>query len=226
MSWNAKPSGAYSIDSTEALENMDMIYNILTDANMVDTPWALTAICGMLGNINAESGFNPWRWQSDSVTYGGGYGLVQFTPAKDTENPNRGYIDGFGTNYAGYAPNMSVTGETTGASAFDGQAQILAVDDNAGGKYTSYKRHCNYTDITSVNTFDDYKQCEDLWVATVGWLFYYEAPEVKTYDVAKIRFQYAQKCWEHFTQDPPIPPQPPAPSRQRKLPLYMYLRRL
>lgn len=44
--------------------------------------WTINAICGMLGNIQAESSLNPGRWQSDDVeNYSGGYGLVQWTPA-------------------------------------------------------------------------------------------------------------------------------------------------
>ena len=220
MGWWAKPSGAYLLESEESYANADEIYTLLGGT------WTLTAICGMLGNMWSESGMNPWRWQNDTVTYSGGYGLVQFTPAKDTDNPMAGYIDGFGTRYEGYAPNMSTSTTTTGANVRDGEAQIQAVNDNAGGKYTSYKRHCDYADITSVNEFSDYKQCEDLWVATVGWLYYYEAPSDKSYAVAKVRFEQAKKFWEHFTEDPPVPPTPPAPVHHHKMPLYMYLRRL
>lgn len=44
--------------------------------------WTVNAIAGMLGNIQAESGINPGRWQSDNVgDYSSGYGLVQWTPA-------------------------------------------------------------------------------------------------------------------------------------------------
>ena len=220
MTWWAKPSGAYGIESTESLDNADEIYNQLSGT------WTLTAICGMLGNMWSESGMNPWCWQSDTVTYSGGYGLVQFTPAKSTDNPMAGYIDGFGVQYDGYAPNMSTSTTTSGANVRDGQAQIYAIDDNAGGKYTSYKRHCDYADITSVNDFSDYKQCEDLWIATVGWLYYYEAPADKSYVVAQERFRRAKIFWEHFTEDPPVPPTPPKPTKRDKMPLYMYLRRL
>lgn len=221
MAWIAKPSGAYGINSDEAHANMDMIYSMLQDH------WTLAAICGMLGNFNHESGYNPWRWQGDTVNYSGGYGLAQFTPAKDNNNPLKGYIDGFGVGLEGYAPNMSVS-QVQGGLPSDGNSQILAIDNNAGGKYTSYKRKCPYEDLSSVATFEQYKQCTDLWIATVGWLWYYEAPasENKTYDKALLRFSSAQICWEHFTEDPPIPPTPPPPSRQRKMPLWMYLRRL
>lgn len=41
--------------------------------------WTLNAIAGMLGNMQAESTINPGRWEN-GVEYGGGYGLVQWTP--------------------------------------------------------------------------------------------------------------------------------------------------
>ncbi|MBP3871652.1 MAG: hypothetical protein J6E46_11850 [Faecalicoccus sp.] len=40
--------------------------------------WSLQAVCGMLGNMQEESGVNPGMWQS---LRGPGYGLVQWTPA-------------------------------------------------------------------------------------------------------------------------------------------------
>ena len=44
--------------------------------------WTLNAVCGMLGNMQAESAINPGRWQGDHVgNMSGGYGLVQWTPA-------------------------------------------------------------------------------------------------------------------------------------------------
>lgn len=41
--------------------------------------WTLNAVAGMLGNMQAESTINPGRWEN-GVPYGGGYGLVQWTP--------------------------------------------------------------------------------------------------------------------------------------------------
>ena len=41
--------------------------------------WTLNAVAGMLGNMQAESTINPGRWEN-GVEYGGGYGLVQWTP--------------------------------------------------------------------------------------------------------------------------------------------------
>lgn len=42
--------------------------------------WSKEAACGLLGNIQQESYFNPGVWQSDKNTKQG-YGLVQWTPA-------------------------------------------------------------------------------------------------------------------------------------------------
>ena len=92
MSWFAKVSGAYAKESVEAKSNAVEIYYILTDFGFEYTP-----ICGILGNIGWEGGYNPWRWGGDEVLsimdYGKitgqveygmhGYGLYQFTPASD-----------------------------------------------------------------------------------------------------------------------------------------------
>lgn len=60
--WYAKAAGAYSRTSDEAIANAKEIYGILSGLG-----WSLNAVCGMLGNMGAESGYNPFRWQSDNV---------------------------------------------------------------------------------------------------------------------------------------------------------------
>ena len=47
-----------------------------------------TAICALLGNIGAECGMNPARWECNKLpnnvaTYPGGFGLIQWTPVSD-----------------------------------------------------------------------------------------------------------------------------------------------
>lgn len=228
MAWNAQPSGGWLPSDPLAQENMDEIYNMLYPE------WTLTAICGMLGNMGDESGYNPWRWQGDRVGNNRGYGLVQYTPAvthyDDQGRKRVGYIngtgtgmEGFGSSYTGYAPNMSTSSVTGNIS--DAHAQVLAINANAGGKYAkrSGKYDCPYEDLSSVSTYAQYKQCNDLWIATLGWLFYYEQPADKSYSVAQSRFAKAVECWNHFTQDPPVPPTPPPPSPQKgQKPLYLY----
>lgn len=44
--------------------------------------WTPQAISALLGNMEAESGINPARWEGDNVgNLSGGFGLVQWTPA-------------------------------------------------------------------------------------------------------------------------------------------------
>lgn len=83
-----------SLNQSQREINANYIYSYLIDKN-----WTLNAICGLLGNIQAESSINPGRWQSDDVgNMSGGYGLVQWTPASKYinwigENNDPEYID-------------------------------------------------------------------------------------------------------------------------------------
>lgn len=67
------------LTTAQMQENAEYIYAYLTDQG-----WSIEAICGLLGNMQWESGINPGRWQSDNVgATSSGYGLVQWTPASD-----------------------------------------------------------------------------------------------------------------------------------------------
>ena len=130
MPWHNKASGAYSRESNEAYENALMAWGILANRG-----WGLLAFCGFWGNVGSESGWNPWRWQSDIVLpandprinyqNGHAYGLAQWDAASK-------YIDG-GRSYTGYAPNYS--NQSGGAN--DGSAQVNFLDDTAvsSGQY-------------------------------------------------------------------------------------------
>ena len=51
-------------------------------AYCTDNGWSINAISALLGNMQAESGINPCRWENDNVgNLRGGFGLVQWTPA-------------------------------------------------------------------------------------------------------------------------------------------------
>ena len=82
--WEAKATGGYAKTSQEAYNNAYIIYAVLSNYG-----WTVNAVCGLLGNIDIESGYNPWRWQYDTVpahndsvitTGGRAYGLVQWRP--------------------------------------------------------------------------------------------------------------------------------------------------
>ena len=208
MAWNAKPSGAYALDSQEALDNIDMMYGQLAGT------WTLEAIAGMIGNMVNESGLNPWRWQSDSVSLTSdtkGYGLVQFTPAY-------GYINDYGPGTENFSPNLSVTSVTSGATPEDGHAQIIVIDEDRAGKYLNRARYCNYLDISSAYPFSNYKKLTDLYLATVAWLFNYEFPADRSQSVANTRYQSASYVYQYISgHAPPDPGPTPGSSRHRSI---------
>lgn len=215
MSWYAKPSGGYSITSTEGTANVWEIYNQLKDS------WTVEAISGMIGNLSAESGLNPWRWQSDTVDLTSntkGYGLPQFTPAY-------GYINDYGKGVEGYAPNLSTSTTTSGANASDGKAQIIVIDTDKAGKYINRKSYCTFLDISSAYPFSNYKQLTDLYTATVAWLYNYEFPKDHSKAVADARYTRASTVYQILKgQEPPTPPTP-TPTTRKGMPLYMMMRR-
>lgn len=167
MPWHCKPSGGYTRSSSEAYDNALMAYGILAARG-----FSLLAFCGVWGNVEAESGYNPWRWQGDIILPVGdpriyyqnahAYGLAQWDAASK-------YIDG-GHGYSGYAPNFSnQSGRDT-----DGTAQLNFLDDTAvsSGQYfpnPSYSYQISYA---------NYKQMQapqySVEYATRAWFHNYE----------------------------------------------------
>lgn len=147
MAWHVKNTGAYARTSQEALENAQEVYNVLYSLG-----WCLESVCAALGNIEHESGYNPWRWQSDTVLpvgdprigYIGGpntghaYGLCQQDPA--AKYVSRSYAQAlpfFGPNYSNQAGNPR-----------DGQPQLEYIhwicSDPSGGEWDSDTTHSIY----------------------------------------------------------------------------------
>lgn len=127
MGWHNQNTYGFLRTSQEAQDNADMVYNILYSLG-----WKKAAICAMLGNVEAESNYNPWRWQSEvilsstdsriGVLCGGNtahaYGLCQSDPAAN-------YIyRTVSQNAYGYGPNFS----DSPGSQNDGSAQMVYLD--------------------------------------------------------------------------------------------------
>ena len=85
MSWVGK--NAY-LSKSEMENNAKLIWGYFSSKG-----WSLNAVSAMLGNMQSESTINPNIWESLTVDYERGYGLVQWTPATK-------YIDWAGNNYA------------------------------------------------------------------------------------------------------------------------------
>lgn len=208
MAWYAKPRGGYNLYSAEAITN---IFNYRTEFST----WSLESVCGMLGNVQAESGFNPWRWQGDRYGTGRGYGLFQFTPAS-------GYI-----YLSGATPNLSVDSVTTGATPEDAVRQIQAFRTNELGKWVSscwrsYWSTSTYADLYAYRSqvlarwgsgssisIAEFSEVTDIYDAAFIFLACFEGPQVPNIGV---RNQNAANIYTILTGDPPpTPPEPPTP---------------
>lgn len=171
-----KMTGGFEETSAEAEWNATLIYYYLTQKG-----WTVNAICGLLGNIGHESGYNPWRWQGDKVPskdeWSGlqrGYGLVQFTP------PSKYIGNSTAMLFEGYGPNFSDSSGTE----WDGYAQLQFVNDNVDGGYIKTDDY-PYT----------FKQFKESTVAAGtlarAWMHNYERPaSYSTEDVRAASAEY------------------------------------
>ena len=234
MAWSAKPSGGYTISSTEGTGNILEANGFLNSKG-----YQLEAQAGLLANVFWESALNPWRWQSDTYNTSNGYGLFQFTPAS-------GYLNLSNQGIQGFAPNLSTSIQTQGASPSDGWAQLIVVDDDILGKWVpscwrsywspTYDNFLNlrqqvlddYGNGSSItlaqfrNIGDGTGNFQDLAEATFAFLACFEGPAIPN---VTERTQTAQDIWAILSGDtPPEPPTPPTPGigSQHTMPFYLY----
>lgn len=217
MPWYAKPSGGYHYNSVEGRANINMMNGFFNGEG-----YTIESQAGMFGNVYNESSLNPWRWQYDRFSLSLGYGLFQFTEARD-------YINNCQSN-PGYGPNLSVSTITQGARPEDGWSQCIAMSDDQLSKWTSWCWR-NYWDRNTwshlwserqriLNTWGDgssitlaqFKQITDIYDAVFVFLACYEGPPTPG--------GYTQRCtdaaeiYRQLTgQTPPDPPGPgPGPT--------------
>lgn len=154
--WHAKEKGAYAQESQEAFDNAVMTLNFLSSTAGA----TVNAVSGLLGNVGIESGYNPWRWQSDIVQGASGksgYGLFQFTPAsKYIQNAQaQGYKD-FNPHYAGHQGKPE-----------DGNAQLEFIV-----KQADYYATSSYPE-----SFSEFlKSTKSADYLASAWLYNYERP--------------------------------------------------
>lgn len=241
--WYAKPYGGYSPGSTEFNSNVEQINGYL------NTLGANTAAqAGLLGNVYAESGMNPWRWEGDTVAQYRGYGLFQYTPAY-SRNGVPGYIDTCG-NVPYYAPNLSTSAVTSGANANDGFAQLAVFSANRLNKWMDTMPFASGWDLSFIPqrnnilakygtnghlSIAQFYRIDNINDAVFAFLTAFERPAVlSTYYT---RCQYAASIYPYLSGDtpinPPAPPpvdpdpepEPPIVKKAKKMPIYFYLKR-
>ena len=210
--WHAKPSGGYSIGSTEGLDNITCINGFLNGRN-----YALEAQAGVIGNMVHESALNPWRWQGDTVNEWGGYGLFQFTPARNY------WMDCYDVD--GYAPNRStVTVDPPTARPSDGYAQLVVFDEDILNKWTTfcwrpYWDRTEYPTLwtmrnTIISTYGSdgglslaqFRTINNVSHSTFAFLACYEGPAVPNFWT---REETALQVYGILSGDTPPPPTPP-----------------
>lgn len=205
MAWHNARTGAFGRYSAEALDNATAIYGVLNSIG-----WTLEAVCGVLGNIEAESGYNPWRWEGDrvlnqgdpniSTSYTNGYGLCQWTPSGKYINNASGY-SGYGPNYN----NMS-------GSEYDGYAQMLFLDENA-----DYFKNPNHPEYWI--PYNQYKQAtiSDYSIDFLAHAWFYNFERGTWFDTRVYAAEYWYTTLGGIT--PPTPPTPPTP--QGNIPIWL-----
>lgn len=216
VDWNVKVRGAFSRTSDGAFSNCVMIYSILSNFG-----WKLNPICGLLGNVERESGYNPWRWESDTVlastdteliahSRSHGYGLFQFTPA------GKYIYNSYAQSLAAYGPNFS---DRVGYDV-DGTAQLAYLDDY--GDYIPTRNFpISYADYKTDNshTLDWLTEC---------WCRNYERPAhpEQSMNLRKQSARYWFGVLSQYDPDPPVPPGPvpPSPPYKTKIPLWMMIK--
>lgn len=223
MGWYAKPNGAYQLSSTQGTANVNEIYSLLSGRG-----YTTEAVCGVCGNVIAESGLNPWRWESDVYNLSHGYGLFQYTPAS-------GYING-ATGLQYYSPNLSTSEQTEGATPQDGIAQVVAMDTNLLGKWVSscwrsywdvneypleYKLRKYILDTYgngSTLSLAQFRTIDTVYFATFAFLACFEGPAQLH---LQTRYNNSVAVYELLTGTEPIIP----PWDKRKgLPIWMMVR--
>lgn len=185
--WHNKRTGGYSIDSVEAKDNALMTKSVLSPRG-----WSVNAISALLGNIGYESGYNPWRWQSDDVLSSTdtdemyyathGYGLLQYTPAA------RYTLSSYAQTLTGFRPNYA---DAIG-SVNDGTAQLIFCDTTEG----------YYPTQRFPMSFDAFKASSmtAAYLAEV-WLYNYERPADPSATVNARRT--AAEYWYNVLSDEP-----------------------
>lgn len=192
--WHAKPYGGYARESVEAFENAICVYNLLTSLG-----WTLQAMCAFWGNVEAESTYNPWRWEGDYVhssnddlSSTGGYGFAQFTPsAKYIWNEAAQMNEGYGPNFSDWTGNI-----------YDGDSQCRFID-----VYADYSTDNPYGYNISYEEFKTgYYSPEYLAKA---WLHNYERPPDQSPAVEEYRASIARYWYDLLIEYDPSDPIPP-----------------
>lgn len=190
MSWIYHIGVQQYLTQAERENNATEFYNYF-----IDYGCTVESICGMLGNIQAESDINPANKQGANIN--SGWGLIQWTPSTVLTNwcSSR--------NYRWY----------------DGAIQCYIIECEGENKEGCGGRFYGTTDYPY--TWSEFTQLTDYEEATKAYLYERERPAQPN---EQARIDYARQWYEYFTgtPPPPTPPTPPIPHR-KQFPIYFMI---
>lgn len=197
MSWIYKIGVGKGLTESERQNNAREVYNYFSDKGAT-----LESICGLLGNMQAESALNPGNKQGASTSLG--WGLIQWTPSTVLTNWCKKY------KYNWY----------------DGSAQCYRIwcegtkEKGASGWWETTSYPYSWSEFLALTSVSE---------ATKAYLYERERAGVEALEK---RLQYANEWYEYFSGSPaptptptPPTPTPPTPYKQSPMPIYMMLRR-
>lgn len=129
----------------EMTGNAYMVYSFFSKLG-----FTYEAIAGLLGNMQAESGINPGRWQNG---HGPGYGLVQWDPA---------------SNYLNWASGQGINIDDADQNG-DGQCTLINLCESVGQWLPNSSHGYTYT-------WAQFSQLTDVDTAVYAFLWQYERP--------------------------------------------------
>lgn len=178
MAW---VSSNESLGLTDQQNNASLVWGFFSEYG-----WTLNAVCGMLGNMVAESTINPGRWESGIVNPArNGLGLVQWTPG----NKLITWCQSQGYNYT------------------DGTAQCLRIIYELRNGIQYYATSDYPLDFWAFTS-----STENPHYLASAFLHNYERPEDAS-ATEQYRRNQAQYWWDYFEGGPvPPPPDPPGPA--------------
>lgn len=213
---------------SEMQNNATIIYNYLKPLG-----WTTNAICGLLGNMQAESTINPQLYQGRRVPAQGaqsipwGYGLVQWTPAtKMIWWASEQNLD-WGNGYVQLSRILYEV--STWSDRYNYSNALQWICPSRAYDEDKKKYYCTYTLVDwTQSTASPYE-------LAIDFMNYYERPDVPN---GATRGNYAEYWYKYFTGGTsgtvaPLPPQglpntviySPKGGNQHRLPVYMLLKR-
>lgn len=167
------------------LTQSQMENNALLIANYgYSNGWTKNAISAILGNMQAESSINPGIWES-LTPYGGGYGLVQWTPY---------------TKYSDWATLQGYAWQDNG----DAELERISYEAANGLQWFRNNELGIDPPITMAQFLVSTLPVNDL---SNYWLWFYEHPADPGPTTQAIRQTNSQN-WYNFIPDGPNPPPP------------------